>query len=104
MVRGPQSFAFAPAAALVVGNLLDALFTLAYLQLGLARELNPLMRTLYERSPLLFMAAKLAAVSCGVIILSRHARATSARIALWAGAVCYAAIVAFHLAFLARVV
>ena len=35
--------------ALLVLNLLDGLFTLIFLQLGVAEELNPLMRLAYEQ-------------------------------------------------------
>jgi hypothetical protein len=91
-----------PAAALLVGNVLDALFSSAYLQLGVAREMNPMLRVAFDRSPLLFMAVKLAAVSCGVLVLSTQNASRAARLALWAGATSYTGLVAYHLAFLAR--
>jgi hypothetical protein len=81
-------------------NLLDGIFTLIFLQLGVATELNPLMRSAYELSPLVFMVAKLAVVSGGLLLLCLHRGTRLARWATMAGAVLYAAIVAYHLTFL----
>jgi hypothetical protein len=81
-------------------NLLDGLFTLTYLQLGVATELNPLMRAAYEVSPLWFMLAKLVVVNGGLLLLCLHKGTRAARWATMAGAVLYAAIVAYHLTFL----
>jgi hypothetical protein len=96
---GPFSF-FGVALALLVLNLTDGLFTLTFLQLGVAEELNPLMRLAYERSPLLFMGFKLAIVSTGVALLCAHHAHRLARWALCAGAALYALINVYHLAFL----
>lgn len=94
---------FVPAALMVL-NLLDGLFTLSFLQLGVAEEANPLMRAAYHASPLLFMILKLAVVQLGVWILWAHRHAKTARCALQAGTWMYAAIVAYHLSFLASLV
>jgi hypothetical protein len=97
------AFAFRPVtAALLLLNLLDGLFTLLFLQLELARELNPLMRVAYEASPLSFMALKLGIVHFGVYVLCLHQELPVARVALRGGVVLYAAIVAYHLAFVAH--
>jgi hypothetical protein len=90
------------AVALLLLNLSDGLFTLTFLQLGLAEELNPLMRVAYERSPLLFMAFKLAIVGTGVALLCAHHEHRVARWALSGGFVLYALINLYHLAFLAH--
>jgi hypothetical protein len=67
------SFHITPAAVLLlILNLLDGLFTLTYLQMDLAEELNPLMRVAYEHSPLSFMASKVAIVSLGLTLLCLH--------------------------------
>ena len=84
-------------------NLLDGLFTLCYLQLKVAEELNPLMRLAYERSPLLFMALKLLSVQGGVGILYAYRSHAIARTSLWIGLGMYATITLYHLAFLIRV-
>jgi hypothetical protein len=91
-------------AALVLLNLLDGLFTLVFLQLGVAEEANPLMRAAYEHSPILFMSLKLAVVHAGVALLNASRQASPARLALGAGALLYAGILVYHLAFLTRLI
>ena len=88
-------------ASLLVLNLLDGLFTLLFLQLEVAEELNPLMRAAYEGSPLSFMALKLGVVHLGVWVLCIHRELKVVQRALVAGACLYAGIVLYHLAFLA---
>jgi hypothetical protein len=97
------SFHITPAAALlVVLNLLDGLFTLTFLQLEVAEELNPLMRLAYEHSPLAFMASKVAIVSAGLSLLCLHRALRLSERAIQAGAALYACIDVYHLAFLAH--
>lgn len=99
------SFYLSPASvALLVLNLLDGLFTLLFLQLGVAEELNPLMRAAYEQSPFFFMFSKLVIVNAGLWLLCLHRRLRASRIAIRAGAVVYALIVVYHLAFLTHLV
>jgi hypothetical protein len=100
---GLGSFYISPASvALLVLNLLDGLFTLTFLQLDVAEELNPLMRAAYEHSPLLFMLAKLVIVNAGLSLLCVHRTLRASRLAIRAGAVIYAIINVYHLAFLAH--
>jgi uncharacterized protein DUF5658 len=89
-------------AALLVLNLLDALFTLAFLQLHLAEEANPLMAAAYAGSPVLFLVLKLALVHGGALLLWLHRSTPAARGALAAGVALYAAIVVYHCSFAAR--
>ncbi|MFZ5472288.1 MAG: DUF5658 family protein [Myxococcota bacterium] len=89
-------------AALLFLNLADGLFTLTFLQLELAEEANPLMRFAYQGSPLLFMVVKLAVVSGGVCLLWKNRDCVAAKGALTVGLTFYAAIIAWHLAFLLR--
>ncbi|QRK05008.1 hypothetical protein F0U60_19675 [Archangium minus] len=97
------SFHISPAAALLlVLNLLDGLFTLTFLQLDVAEELNPLMRMAYEHSPLAFMASKLAIVSLGLTLLCLHRSMRISQRAIQAGAALYTVIDIYHLAFLAH--
>jgi hypothetical protein len=86
----------------LVGNLVDGMCTLMLLQLNLAREANPLMAWVYGMSPLSFMVTKLGIVQFGLLLLwmQRHLRA--ARLGLQFGAVVYAVIVAYHVAFALR--
>jgi hypothetical protein len=89
---------------LLVLNLLDAVFTLTFLQIGVAEEANPIMRMAYESSPLSFMAIKLGIVNLGVAVLSSYREAVLARFALKFAVAIYAVIVTWHLAFLAHVI
>ncbi len=106
----PQNLRWAPwrvpgfgiALAILILNLLDALFTLAFLQLGLAEEANPLMSLVYRSSPLGFVLVKLAMVQLGVMILQMNHRVRLAQYALNAGVTIYVCIVAYHLAFIAN--
>lgn len=95
------SFYMSPASvALLVLNLMDGLFTLTFLQLDVAEELNPLMREAYEFSPMLFMVAKLIIVNAGLTLLCLHRAMRASVLAIRAGAVIYAIITVYHLAFL----
>src|SRR5690349_16913549 len=89
---------------LLVLNLLDALFTLTFIELGWAQEANPVMRFAYELSPLTFVAVKLLTVNMGVLILSRYRDSPMAHVALKMGLALYVVIVTWHLAFLSYVV
>ena len=93
------SFYISPASvALLVLNLFDGLFTLFFLQLAVAEELNPLMRAAYEQSPLVFMGSKMLVVNAGLLLLCLHRRMRASRLAIRAGAVVYACINLYHLA------
>ena len=85
-------------AALLIGNLGDALSTLTFLQLHLAHEVNPLMRMAYQISPVSFMMAKITLVNLGLMLLylNRHARVAKMGEAL--GGSVYVGIMAWHLA------
>lgn len=97
------SFHITPAAVLLlVLNLLDGLFTLTFLQLDVAEELNPLMRLAYEHSPVSFMAVKLVIVSLGLSLLCLHRSMRLSQRAIQAGAALYTVIDIYHLAFLAH--
>ena len=97
------SFHISPAAVLLlVLNLLDGLFTLTFLQLDVAEELNPLMRLAYEHSPLAFMAVKVVIVSLGLSLLCLHRSMRLSQRAIQAGAALYIVIDIYHLAFLAH--
>ena len=99
------SFHISPAAALlVVLNLLDGLFTLTFLQMNVAEELNPLMRVAYMHSPLSFMAVKLMIVSMGLALLCLHRSMSLSQRAIQAGAALYTVIDIYHLAFLTHLV
>lgn len=89
-------------AALLILNLLDGVLTTIFLQLDLAEEANPLMRLCYERSPLVFMTAKLVIVNGGLLLLWSARQLSAARAAITWGARLYAGIGLWHAAFLVR--
>jgi hypothetical protein len=84
----------------LVGNLLDGLFTLTMLQLRMVNEANPLMRWMYQASPLSFMAAKLGIVQLGLVLLCSQRGHRTSQIAINAGAALYVAVVFYHLTIL----
>ena len=89
------------AVAILVLNLLDAVFTLVLVTAGVAVEANPLMETALSRSPLAFMLAKLALVSLGILFLYRMRHHRFAALALIGSAIVYAGVVAYHVSGLA---
>ena len=91
------------AGLLVLLNLVDGVFTHVFLQAGVARELNPLMRLAYDGSPSLFFGCKVLAVGTAAWILQRNAaRVALARRALAGGIALYGAVCALHLWLLVR--
>lgn len=93
----------AAAGMLMLLNLVDGLFTHVFLQAGVARELNPLMRLAYEGSPGLFFGCKALAVGTAAWILQRHAaRVALARGALAGGVALYVLVCVVHLCLLVR--
>jgi hypothetical protein len=84
---------------LLVGNLVDGLCTLLLLQLDLAREVNPLLAWVYALSPVSFMVTKLGLVQSGLLMLWLHRHLRAAQVGLHVGALTYAGIVAYHVAF-----
>jgi hypothetical protein len=85
------------ALGVLVGNVVDASFTIIYTDLGVAREANPLLGPALEDSPLLFMLIKLGLVSMGVALLWRLRHRRAAVIGLVASAAAYSWLVAYHL-------
>lgn len=85
------------ASVALVLNLLDAVFTLGWVEAGMAEEANPIMAALLDLSPVAFMAGKLALVGAGVFLLSTFYERVLARVALVGTAGLYGAIVAYHL-------
>ena len=98
--RADFSLGLSPVVVLF-GNLLDGLFTLTLLQLRLVHEANPLMRWMYQASPLSFMTVKLAVVQLGLVVLCLQRGNRASQMAINAGAALYAAIVCYHLTVIA---
>jgi hypothetical protein len=85
--------------AILLLNLVDALFTLAFLQFNLAEEANPLMNFVYRLSPVGFVLLKLTMVQGGILILHHFRRLPIAHRAMNAMAAVYVAIVSYHVTF-----
>jgi hypothetical protein len=91
------------AKAVLLLNLLDALFTLYWVYSGLAREANPLLDDLL-RHPVLFMAVKLTLVSGGSWLLWIHRNKPLAVIAVFIAFLTYYFILLVHLGFLGELI
>ena len=80
----------------VVANGVDAVLTLLWIHLGTATEANPLLAPYATAQPLVFVAAKLALVSLGVLLLLRHAVRPEAFVGLVGCSVLYVGICSYH--------
>jgi hypothetical protein len=85
------------AAAIVILNLVDAVFTLLYTGSGMASEGNPLLSSVLSASPTAFMAVKLSLVSLGVLLLWRLRQRRAAVIGLVTTAMAYSTLMVYHL-------
>ena len=90
------------ATAILLFNVSDAAFTIAWTTAGCADEANPLMVNVLATSPTLFMIAKLALVSLGLYLLSRQQRQRLAIAGVVACGCVYAILFAYHLSALPR--
>jgi hypothetical protein len=84
------------AVAILLLNLWDAMLTLAVIESGRAVESNPLMRVPLEWGPAVFMACKLALVSCGVLLLWRLRETRVAVVALASVTAVYVGLCVYH--------
>lgn len=85
--------------ALIVFNGLDAIFTLYWVQAGLAREANAFLRLLVEEHPTGFVAAKLALFSLSSLLLWRLRDRPAAVVTIFGAFVAYYVVLLQHLAF-----
>jgi hypothetical protein len=89
---------FLVAAALLILNLVDGIFTLLWIQSGLADEGNPLMDQALSGGPVGFMIIKLSLVSLGVGLLWRLRHRRAAMVAMVATTTAYGSLCLYHLA------
>ena len=82
--------------AVVVLNLLDAVFTLLWVELGIATEANILLTGLLDSSAVAFMVVKLALVSLGVMLLYRQRERRLAVVGLVVCMAAYNALLIYH--------
>jgi hypothetical protein len=80
-------------------NLVDALGTLTWLQLGLATEANPVMNWALQLGPSVFILSKVALVCLAVTLLWRYREVAGARLALVPVAMLYALVAGTHIGF-----
>jgi hypothetical protein len=85
--------------ALIVFNLLDAVFTLFWVRAGLALEANEVMRMLVNEHAVLFVVAKLALFSLSSLLLWRLRNHATAVVALFVAFVLYYLVLLHHLTF-----
>ena len=85
------------AAALLVLNLLDGVFTLAAVHAGAASEANPIMAAPLGWGSVYFILIKTAMVSAGVLLLWRRRHRRLAIAGLYGATALYAAVFAYHL-------
>ena len=77
-------------------NLLDAYFTLSWIDAGVATEANPLMAYLLSLGVSWFLAGKIGAIAlaCGILLYCSQIR--SAKIVAFISCLIYLAIIIFH--------
>lgn len=83
--------------AVLVLNLFDAVFTLFWVELGVAVEANALLRDLVHEHALAFVLAKLSLVSLGALFLWRYRRHPLAVVAIFGAFLIYYLILLHHL-------
>jgi hypothetical protein len=88
----------------LVLNLLDALFTLAWVWAGLAREANPLLGELVHGHPIAFVAAKLGLVGLGSLLLWRLRHWPLAVVAMFVAFLAYYALLLVHVDYLGSLI
>lgn len=79
-------------------NGLDAIATIAWLQMGIAREANPFMDQLIALHPAFFVTLKLSLVGLGVALLSRYREHRMARGASYALFMTFSLLICYHIA------
>ena len=85
--------------SVIVLNLLDAIFTLGWIQAGLAEEANAFMRDLAHGNAMAFMGAKLTIVSLGLYLLWRKRSRPLAVVSVFIAFLLYYLVFLYHLEF-----
>jgi hypothetical protein len=88
----------------LVLNLLDAIFTLVWVQNGLAREANLLIDRLMEGYGLAFIAVKLGLVGMGSWLLWQRREHPTAVVAIFIAFVAYYLVLLYHVQYAATLV
>jgi hypothetical protein len=85
------------ASAIVILNLIDALFTILYTSGNVAAEGNPLMQNVLAASPVIFVITKLSLVSLCVTLLWRYGHKNAAVLGLLGTTAMYVVLIGYHL-------
>ena len=85
--------------AVLILNLLDAVFTLVWLQFDLAEEANAFIRDLAHGNALGFVLAKISLVSLGSLLLWRYRTRPLAVVAIFGAFLIYYLVLLHHLQF-----
>ena len=85
-------------------NLLDAVFTLFWINAGLAREANPLLAVIVRDRPILFTVVKLSLVGSASLLLWHHRYRPLAVVGIFLGFFVYYCLFLYHIGFLSLVV
>jgi hypothetical protein len=90
--------------AVLVLNLLDAIFTLTWVRAGLATEANALMSDLVDHHPVAFVATKLGLVSLGSLLLWWNRTNPVAVVSIFAAFLVYYAVLLYHLQYMSTLI
>ena len=85
--------------SIIVLNILDAIFTLFWVNAGLAKEANVLMRYLVHNHPVLFVIVKSGLVLAGTYILWRNRFNRYAVLGMFIIFIIYYALLLHHISF-----
>jgi hypothetical protein len=105
-VGTPQQFGWLHGVvkAVLVLNLLDALFTLVWVRFGFAREANLMIDKLVESDVLAFLAVKLGLVGMGSWLLWQRRDHPSAVVAIFTAFLAYYLVLLYHVQYAATLV
>ena len=85
-------------------NVLDATFTLYWINTGLAKEANILLRNLVENHPVLFVIIKFTLVLAGTYILWRNRYNKYAASGLFLAFLVYYALLLYHIGYFSHLI
>jgi hypothetical protein len=103
LVLSRQTLWFSASMALLLCNIVDALFTLCAVHTGAAYEANPLLSELAVGDPLRFVLVKHGLVSLGLVLLWRTRRHKLARVGLFTATPAYSLLVVYHIVMASQV-
>ncbi len=85
-------------------NLLDAMFTLVWINAGFAREANPLLANFVLEQPVVFSIIKLSLVALGSLLLWRYRLRPLAVVGIFVAFLVYYLLLLYHIGFLSLII